>query len=97
METVLTWDETKRRSNLIKHGLDFADAAEVLASQYRLDIEAVRGGELRVQSFSYVLRRLQVLTVVHTDRAGTARVISYRPASQRETEAYREWLEQEDD
>lgn len=30
MKTQLIWDETKRQSNLIKHGLDFADAMEVL-------------------------------------------------------------------
>lgn len=24
-----TWHESKRRSNLVKHGLDFADAARV--------------------------------------------------------------------
>src|SRR3972149_8244170 len=27
----VVWDETKRRANLKKHGLDFADAAQVLA------------------------------------------------------------------
>ena len=28
----VVWDEAKRRANLKKHGLDFADAAQVLAS-----------------------------------------------------------------
>ncbi|MDB5940242.1 MAG: hypothetical protein JWP77_2606, partial [Polaromonas sp.] len=41
METKLEWDEAKRYSNLIKHGLDFADAGEVLDSRFRLDIEVV--------------------------------------------------------
>jgi uncharacterized DUF497 family protein len=31
--TIYTWDETKRRSNLRKHGLDFADAPAVLAGR----------------------------------------------------------------
>lgn len=26
---MLEWDETKRAANLAKHGLDFADAAEI--------------------------------------------------------------------
>ena len=51
----LIWDETKRQSNLRKHGLDFADAAEVLESRYRLDIDSVRGGEIRVLSISYAI------------------------------------------
>ena len=53
MGGTLIWDEAKRQSNLRKHGLDFADAAEVLESRYRLDISAVRGGEMRTLSISY--------------------------------------------
>lgn len=95
MGTRLTWDEAKRAANLAKHGLDFAQAHLVLDSAYRLDVDVVRGGELRVQSFSYVLDVLAVLTVVHTDRDGAARIISFRRASSVEREVYREWLESE--
>ncbi len=97
MSSILAWDEEKRRINLRKHGLDFADASDVLDSRYRLDVPVVRNEEQRMLSFSYVLGRLRVLTVVHTDRDGAVRVISYRPADQTETEAYREWLENECD
>jgi hypothetical protein len=45
MSRLLIWDEAKRNVNLQKHGLDFADASEVLESRYRLDIDAVRDGE----------------------------------------------------
>jgi uncharacterized DUF497 family protein len=93
----LTWDENKRQTNLQKHGLDFADADEVLASRYRLDIGVVRNGERRTQSFSYVMNRLVVLSLVHVDRNNTMRVVSFRPASQLESEIYYEWLENEDD
>ncbi len=96
METRLVWDEVKRASNLAKHGLDFAQAHWVLDSVYRLDVDIVRGGELRVQSFSYVLNVLAVLTVVHTDRDGAARVISFRPASREECEVYHDWLEKDE-
>jgi uncharacterized DUF497 family protein len=95
MDRQLTWDETKRQLNLAKHGLDFAQAHWVLDSAHRLDIEVVRGSELRVQSFSYVMNVLAVLTVVHTERDGTARIISFRRASSDEREVYREWLEEE--
>ncbi len=50
METELIWDENKRQANLQKHGLDFADANEVLESRYRLDIEVMRDNEFRIQS-----------------------------------------------
>ena len=93
----LVWDEQKRQTNLFKHGLDFADAVLVLESHYRLDIEIIRNGEQRVQSLSYVMDRLAVLSVVHTARRDAVRVISLRPASQTETEKYHEWLSQDID
>ncbi|MFZ3140487.1 BrnT family toxin [Polaromonas sp.] len=95
MEIKLIWDETKRRSNLVKHGLDFEDAGEVLESRFRLDIALVRSGESRMQSVSYALGFLAVLTVVYTEREGATRVISFRPASSKEREVYDAWLENE--
>jgi len=95
MEAKLAWDEAKRRENLRKHGFDFADASEVLDSRYRMDVPAVRGGEARIQSISYVLGFLAMLTVVHTERNGATRVISFRPASDKEREVYDDWLENE--
>ena len=97
MKTRLSWDEPKREENLAKHGLDFADAGEVLDSLYRLDIPVVRNGESRLQSISYALGFLAVLTVVHTGRDGATRIISFRRASKLEREVYDAWLENEFD
>lgn len=97
MSTPLTWDETKRLVNLEKHGLDFADAGHVLDSRYRLDVLSAREGEVRVQSLSYAMRRLEVLSVVHIERQGAVRIISFRPASQSESETYYEWIGKEVD
>jgi uncharacterized protein len=91
------WDEAKRAANLRKHGLDFVDAGEVLDSRYRMDVPVRRGGEQRTLSISYALGFLAVLTVVHTERDGAARVISFRRASTAEREAYDAWLEDEFD
>ncbi len=93
----MTWDEAKRLANLRKHGLDFADAAEVLESRFRMDVTEWRQGECRVLSVSYALGFLAVLTVVHTERDGRARVISFRRASREERETYDAWLEDECD
>ncbi len=92
MRTKLIWDEAKRAENLDKHGLDFADAGDVLDSTYRLDVTVVRKGESRTQSFSYVFGCLRVLTVVHTKRGPTARVISFRKASTQERLDYYDWV-----
>ncbi|BDT69910.1 hypothetical protein os1_41020 [Comamonadaceae bacterium OS-1] len=97
MDTRLTWDEAKRQSNLRKHGFDFADAGEVLESRFRLDIPQQGIGEVRMLSISYVLGFLAVLSVVHTERSGSARVISFRRASRIEREVYDAWLENECD
>jgi uncharacterized DUF497 family protein len=97
MKNKLIWDETKRKNNLQKHGLDFADANEVLESRYRFDIDIVRNGEIRTQSISYALGFLAVLTVVHTERDSATRIISFRTASKNERENYYEWLDNEYD
>ena len=95
MNTRLTWDETKRQANILKHGLDFADAGEVLESRYLLDIVVWRDDENRVMSISYVASFLAVLTVAHTERDDTIRIISFRRASREEREIYYAWLENE--
>ena len=95
MKTELNWDETKRQANPTKHGLDFAKAVEVLESRYRLDSLATRNIELRIQSISYALGFLAVLTVVHIQRDGSTRIISFRHASGEEREFYYGWLKNE--
>jgi uncharacterized protein len=87
------WDEAKRMSNLDKHGLDFIDSVMVLDSPYRLDVDSMRGIELRTQSFAYVFEVLTVLTVVHVERGDTLRIVSFRTASDEERRVYHEWLE----
>ena len=57
----------------------------------------MRQGEVRVLSFSYVMDCLAVLTVVHTPRDGTVRIISFRPASATESETYYGWISSETD
>lgn len=95
MKTTLTWDENKRVINLKKHGLDFANAYWVLGSHYRMDVVSARDNEERTVSFSYVFDMLAVLTVVHTERDGASRIISFRYASAVEREVYDVWLESE--
>lgn len=97
MKNQYIWDENKRQTNLEKHGLDFADAECVLDSRYRLDVSVIRGGEERIQSFSYVMNKLTVLSLVHLERESLTRIVSFRYASKTESEVYYEWLEKESD
>ncbi len=95
MDAKLSWDDIKRQINLRKHGLDFALASVVLDSRYRLDIPVVRGTEPRTLSMSYAMGFLAVLTVVHTARDASIRIISFRRASREERETYLVWIENE--
>jgi uncharacterized DUF497 family protein len=96
VSTFFFWDETKRQSNLKKHGLDFADADLVLSSAYRIDLPSERNGEQRVQSFAYVFEVLTVLTLVFLPGEDGFRIISFRRANRTEREAYYDWLENDD-
>ena len=86
------WDESKRLSNLAKHGLDFCDAVEVLESRFRLDVPVVRNGEARIFAIAYSAKFLAVLVAVVQD-GDEIRIISFRRASEEEREVYYEWLE----
>jgi uncharacterized DUF497 family protein len=89
----MKWDESKRKKNIIKHGLDFSNANCVLESPFRLDIDIIRNNENRTQSFAYIFNYLAVLSVVHTGNG--KRIISFRRASREEREVYHEWLAEE--
>ena len=52
-------------------------------------------GEARTQSFSYVMDQLAVLSLVHLDREGVTRIVSFRYASEEESEIYHDWLEKD--
>ena len=95
MGSEVTWDEAKRRNNILKHGLDFAQAHWVLEARYRLDIAVERNGEIRVHSFAYVVDRLAVLSLVHLPRGGKTRIVSFRPASAEESESFYDWIAQD--
>jgi len=95
MSTRYVWAESKQRSNLQKHGLDFRSAHLVLNNPYLMEIESPRGKEKRKLVFAYVYDLLAVLTVVYLSEKhlDTLRIISFRHAHRTEKEKYYEWLE----
>ena len=83
------WDEAKRKSNLAKHGLDFADAHRVFAGiiveqpDTRFDY-----GEPRMIAVGML--DAVVVLIVHVERDDCVRIISMRQATKNETNFYYE-------
>jgi uncharacterized protein len=76
----IAWDEPKRRQNLTKHGLDFAD----LTLEFFLSANVVAAKEGRYKAVGEI-DELVVTTVVFRPLGSEAiSVISMRPASRKE-------------
>jgi uncharacterized protein len=85
---VFEWDERKRRGNLRRHGLDFADCGTVFSGPTitRRD-DRFDYGELRYRTLGLLCGR--VVSVAHTeDDDGVVRVISLRKAVKHEQAVY---------
>jgi uncharacterized DUF497 family protein len=82
-----TWDESKRQSNLKKHGLDFANARAVFAGHTFTRPDTRFAYDER--RFSTVgLLGVEVVVIAHTETEDTIRVISMRKAERHERENY---------
>ena len=82
-----TWTATKRRINLAKHGLDFADAKRVFAGPMVLfEDKRTDYGEQRMIGVG-LLGDLAVL-IVHVESDTTIHVISMRKADHHETNLF---------
>ncbi len=85
----IEWEESKRASNLRKHGVDFADAVGALLDPYNLTRE---DNDIRNELRLVTLGRGhcdRLLLVVWTERhEDIIRIISARKASPGEARAY---------
>ena len=81
------WDETKRQSNLKKHGFDFKDAASVFAGKV-VTVEDTRYdyGEERFATLASLQGR--IVLIIHTEQEDTIRIISMRKATKYEEQTY---------
>ena len=87
MNMEFEWDEAKRQSNLEKHGVDFVDAAPILAdSPLILEDNRRDYGEQRYLAFGE--RNDMLFVVAFTLRNGAFRIISARRANSRERRFY---------
>ncbi len=83
----IAWDEAKRRANLRKHGLDFADAEDVFAGiTYTIEDRRFEYGEQRFVTLGML--RDAVIVIAHTETPGRIRIISMRKATRYEQILY---------
>ena len=87
-------DEAKNRSNLVKHGLDFSDAEQVLSGPcVTFADDRFNYGEKRLTSLGLLAGR--VVVIAHTPReANVTRIISMRKANRREQKIYQKRLDE---
>ena len=79
------WDENKRQSNLKKHGLDFAVAWMVLEDPNSYTCDDVKHSQNEIRKTTIGLfKDMYVVVIIHTDRNGVTRIISFRRANKKE-------------
>ncbi len=85
------WDETKRLTNLRKHGIDFIDVPAVFdGGILTVEDDRYSYGEQRFVTFGLLLGR--VIAVVHTESEDCIRIISARKVTKYEQQTYFEQL-----
>ena len=77
------WDEGKRRSNLRKHGIDFADAVDVFDG-LTVTLEDTRFDYGETRFLTLGLLRTHLVVIVHTETEEVIRIISVRKATKNE-------------
>ena len=76
-----TWDPSKGRTNLEKHGVAFEEASTVFADALSLTIYDAAHSDAKDRWLIIGISQHQQLLVVHTDRGDTIRIISARQAT----------------
>ena len=81
------WDEAKQRTNIQKHGIDFADVPAMFKGDvFTIQDERFDYGETRYITFGIL--KFRVIVVAHTDKNGVIRIISARKATKNEEKRY---------
>lgn len=84
---MFVWDEAKRRLNLRKHGIDFADAEKIFRGvTFTAEDTREDYGEQRFLTLG--LLEDQVVSVAHAEQGEEIRIISIRKATKHEARFY---------
>jgi uncharacterized protein len=81
------WDESKRRSNIKRHGIDFVEVEIVFAGETITSLDdRYSYNETRFLTFGLLWGR--VVAIAHTEAHEVMRIISVRKATKNEEIAY---------
>lgn len=81
------WDASKNEANIRKHGIRFADAANVLEDEFAITVLDDASGEQRFVTIG-LDASARILVVVYSYRGENIRLISARPAAAHERDQY---------
>lgn len=81
------WNEIKRRINIRKHGIDFADIPRVFDG-LTITIEDTRFDYGEARCITLGLLNGRVVVIAHTEQKNTIRIISARKANKNEEKNY---------
>jgi uncharacterized DUF497 family protein len=89
------WDEAKRKTNIIKHGIDFEDVPKMFTGLLLVGPD-VRKDYVEARSIGFGFIRGRLMTVAFTEREpNSIRIISARKANHREETYYQETIANE--
>lgn len=81
------WSESKRESNIQKHGLDFVDAPSVFNGlTYTFEDDRFSYSEQRYVTLGLLAQ--YPVSIVHTENDHEIRIISFRKATKNEANIY---------
>ena len=81
------WDDSKRQTNIRKHGIDFSDAKKIFDyDTVTIEDNRFNYGEQRFICIGLLNGR--VIVVVYTEKENTIRIISARKATKNEQQIY---------
>ena len=87
------WDESKRQSNIERHGIDFVDAPEAFNGPLLASLDQRTDyGEDRWIGIGQAAGRVVVVVYAERDEGQVVRIISMRKALTHERKAYEEIL-----
>jgi hypothetical protein len=88
-ERQFEWDENKRQTNIVKHGIDFLDVQKMF-NQWNLEsIDKKQNyDELRYNAIGLMDGRVVVVSYTYRNHWQTTRIISARKATKHESRLY---------
>ncbi len=88
------WDESKRESNIVKHGIDFVDVPRLFSAPMRIVLDMRQDyGEDRFIGLGLLDNRIVAVAFTEPEE-NTVRVISLRRALAHEKKQYEQYIKQ---